>query len=73
MKQFYDHYLKGEAAADWIVNGVPFLKKKTPTGAAAGPVAVTSPGGGVGTPGAGGGRGGGSAGGRGGAEPPPNP
>ncbi len=71
MKQFYDHYLKGEPAADWIANGVPFLKKKRPTGDAARPVAVTSPGGGVGTPGSGGGPGG--AGGSGGPPPSGNP
>jgi dipeptidyl aminopeptidase/acylaminoacyl peptidase len=29
MRQFFDHYLKGEPAADWITSGVPFLKKKT--------------------------------------------
>ena len=28
MEQFYDHYLKGEPAPDWMVNGVPYLKKK---------------------------------------------
>jgi dienelactone hydrolase len=71
MKQFYDHYLKGEPAADWIEHGVPFLKKKTPTGAAAQPVAVTSPGGGVGTPGAG--AAGAGGGGRGGGAPPEPP
>ena len=38
MKQFYDHHLKGAPAAEWIANGVPFIKKKTPTGAAALPV-----------------------------------
>ena len=38
LHQFYDHHLKGEPAADWIVNGVPFLKKKAPTGQAAQPV-----------------------------------
>jgi dipeptidyl aminopeptidase/acylaminoacyl peptidase len=27
MKQFFDHYLKGEPAADWIENGVPYIKK----------------------------------------------
>ena len=27
MEQFFDHYLKGESAPDWMVNGVPFLKK----------------------------------------------
>jgi acetyl esterase/lipase len=65
MHQFYDHYLKGEPAADWIVNGVPFLKKKTPTGAAALPVTLMGGGGGVGTPGTAGGAAAG-AGGRGG-------
>jgi len=28
MKQYFDHYLKDAAAPDWMVNGVPFLKKK---------------------------------------------
>ncbi len=28
MEQFYDHYLKGKPAPDWMVNGIPFLKKK---------------------------------------------
>jgi dipeptidyl aminopeptidase/acylaminoacyl peptidase len=28
MEQFYDHYLKGAPAPDWMVNGVPFLQKK---------------------------------------------
>jgi dipeptidyl aminopeptidase/acylaminoacyl peptidase len=27
MKQYFDHYLKGEAAADWIKNGVPYQGK----------------------------------------------
>jgi len=27
MEQFFDHYLKGEPAPDWMVNGVSFLKK----------------------------------------------
>ncbi len=27
MEQFFDHYLKGAPAPDWMVNGVPFLKK----------------------------------------------
>jgi len=26
--QFFDHYLKGEPAPDWIVKGVPYLKKE---------------------------------------------
>ena len=26
--QFFDHYLKGKPAADWITNGVPFLEKE---------------------------------------------
>ena len=25
---FFNHYLKGEPAADWIKNGVPFIDKK---------------------------------------------
>jgi dipeptidyl aminopeptidase/acylaminoacyl peptidase len=50
MKQFFDHYLKDAPAADWIANGVPFIKKKTPTGAAARPVELIGPGGGIGTP-----------------------
>lgn len=29
MKQYFDHYLKGESAPDWMVNGIPFLKKKS--------------------------------------------
>jgi dienelactone hydrolase len=29
MEQFYDHYLKGKEAPDWMVNGVPFLKKES--------------------------------------------
>ncbi len=27
MKQYFDHYLKGEPAADWIVNGQPYVGK----------------------------------------------
>jgi dipeptidyl aminopeptidase/acylaminoacyl peptidase len=27
MKQFFDHYLKGESAPPWMTQGVPFLKK----------------------------------------------
>lgn len=27
MEQFYDHYLKGKPAPEWMVKGVPFLKK----------------------------------------------
>jgi dipeptidyl aminopeptidase/acylaminoacyl peptidase len=50
MHQFFDHYLKGEAAPDWLANGLPFIKKKTPTGAAARPVELIGPGGGIGTP-----------------------
>jgi dipeptidyl aminopeptidase/acylaminoacyl peptidase len=60
MHQFYDHYLKGEPAADWIANGVPFLKKKTPTGAAAQPVTIMGGGAGIGTPMTGGAGAGGS-------------
>jgi dipeptidyl aminopeptidase/acylaminoacyl peptidase len=57
MHQFYDHYLKGVPEADWIANGVPFIKKKTPTGAAAQPVQLMGGGAGIGTPMAGGGGG----------------
>jgi dipeptidyl aminopeptidase/acylaminoacyl peptidase len=64
MHQFYDTYLKGAPAADWIANGIPFLKKKTPTGAAAQPVQLMGGGAGIGTPGTAGGAAG--AGGRGG-------
>jgi dipeptidyl aminopeptidase/acylaminoacyl peptidase len=28
MKQYFDHYLKGKPAPDWMVNGIPFSKKK---------------------------------------------
>lgn len=28
MKQYFDHHLKGAEAPDWMVNGVPYLKKK---------------------------------------------
>jgi len=28
MKQFFDHYLKGSPAPDWMENGVTYLKKK---------------------------------------------
>ncbi len=27
MEQFYDHYMKGKPAPEWMVKGVPFLKK----------------------------------------------
>ncbi len=67
MHQFYDHYLKGVPAADWIANGIPFLNKKTPTGAAAQPVQLMGGGAGIGTPMSGGGSGGG------GATPPSGP
>ncbi len=60
MHQFYDHYLKGTPAVDWIANGVPFLKKKAPTGAAAQPVQLMGGGAGIGTPMSGGGAGGGN-------------
>jgi dipeptidyl aminopeptidase/acylaminoacyl peptidase len=75
MHQFYDHYLKGAPEADWIANGVPFIKKKTPTGAAAQPVQLMGGGAGIGTPMTGGGGGSGGGGGGGGAPPngPPNP
>jgi dipeptidyl aminopeptidase/acylaminoacyl peptidase len=28
MKQYFDHYCKGTPAPDWMVHGIPFLKKK---------------------------------------------
>ncbi|MCJ7582098.1 MAG: prolyl oligopeptidase family serine peptidase [Candidatus Aminicenantes bacterium] len=28
MEQFYDHYLKGKPAPDWMVKGIPFINKK---------------------------------------------
>lgn len=28
MKQYFDHYLKGIPAPDWMVSGIPYLKKK---------------------------------------------
>jgi dipeptidyl aminopeptidase/acylaminoacyl peptidase len=28
MIEYFDHYLKGKPAADWIENGVPFLEKE---------------------------------------------
>jgi dipeptidyl aminopeptidase/acylaminoacyl peptidase len=28
MKQYFDHYLKGTPAPDWMANGIPYLKKK---------------------------------------------
>ena len=66
MKQFYDHHLKGAPAAEWIANGIPFIKKKTPTGAAAQPVQLMGGGAGIGTPMTGGGGAGAGAG-----TPPP--
>jgi dipeptidyl aminopeptidase/acylaminoacyl peptidase len=27
MEQFYDHYLKGKPAPDWIIKGIPYLEK----------------------------------------------
>ena len=71
LHQFYDHHLKGEPAAEWIANGVPFLKKKVPTGQAARPVPLMGGGAGIGTPGTAGGAGAaaGGAGGRGGIPP----
>ncbi|MEX2282014.1 MAG: prolyl oligopeptidase family serine peptidase [Gemmatimonadota bacterium] len=66
MHQFYDHHLKGEKPVDWIASGIPFVKKKTPTGAAAQPVQLIGPGGGIGTPGTTGGGTGGRGGGPGG-------
>ena len=29
MEQFYDHYLLGKPAPDWMTNGIPYLKKAT--------------------------------------------
>ena len=29
MIEYFDHYLKGKPAADWITNGVPFLEKES--------------------------------------------
>ncbi len=29
MEEFYDHYLKGKAAPEWMMKGVPYLKKKS--------------------------------------------
>lgn len=29
MEEFYDHYLKGEPAPDWMTKGIPYLKKKS--------------------------------------------
>ena len=31
MKQYFDHYLKGADAPDWMVNGIPFLEKEKST------------------------------------------
>jgi dipeptidyl aminopeptidase/acylaminoacyl peptidase len=28
MKQYFDHYLKGKPAPEWMVNGIPYLKKE---------------------------------------------
>ena len=28
MEQFYDHYLKGKPAPEWMTEGIPYLKKK---------------------------------------------
>jgi len=70
MHEFYDHYLKGMPAADWIEHGVPFIKKKTPTGAAAQAVQLMGGGAGIGTPMTGGGSAG-SAGSAGAGNPPP--
>lgn len=70
MHQFYDHYLKDAPEAGWIANGVPFIKKQTPTGAAAQPVQLIGGGGGIGTPMTAGGGGGAGAG---GGTPPAGP
>jgi dipeptidyl aminopeptidase/acylaminoacyl peptidase len=29
MEQFYDHYLKGKPAPEWMTEGIPYLKKKS--------------------------------------------
>jgi hypothetical protein len=50
MHHFYDHYLKGAPAVEWIANGVPFLEKQQPTGEAAQPVQLMGGGAGIGTP-----------------------
>ena len=68
MREFYDHYLKDAPATEWIANGVPFVKKKAPTGAAAQAVQLMGGGAGIGTPMAGAGGGGG-----GGGQPPAGP
>jgi dipeptidyl aminopeptidase/acylaminoacyl peptidase len=76
MHQFYDYYLKGATEAEWIANGVPFIKKKTPTGAAAQAVQLMGGGAGIGTPNPVGNVGGGGGGGGGAGQPPggpPNP
>ena len=73
MHQFYDHYLKDAPEADWIANGVPFIKKKTPTGAAAQAVQLMGGGAGIGTPMTTGGGPGAGAGGPGGGTPPITP
>ena len=28
MEQFFDHYLKGKPAPEWMTKGIPYLKKK---------------------------------------------
>ncbi|MCP4728373.1 MAG: prolyl oligopeptidase family serine peptidase, partial [bacterium] len=28
LRSFFDHYLKGKPAPDWMINGVPYLKKE---------------------------------------------
>ncbi len=71
MHQFYDHYLKGTPEAEWIANGIPFIKKKTPTGAAAQAVQLMGGGAGIGTPTPAGGAGGG--GGASAGQPPAGP
>ena len=44
------HHLKGAPAPEWMVKGVPFLKKRKPTGEAAQPVQLMGGGAGLGTP-----------------------
>jgi dipeptidyl aminopeptidase/acylaminoacyl peptidase len=70
MHQFFDHYLKGAPAVEWIANGVPFLKKQQPTGEAAQPVQLMGGGAGIGTPNPGAAAGAGAANPRPGGAPP---
>jgi dipeptidyl aminopeptidase/acylaminoacyl peptidase len=53
MREFYDHFLKGTPAPEWITKGIPFLKKKKPTGEAAQPIPPPTGGWGIGGTGGG--------------------